>query len=76
MTAQDKPEPGSLVRLTIIPPAFVDDLPESDRKAILAAALEPLVLDAYDEAGRAELRFTDEGVIHWLYVDPAFIETA
>ena len=31
-------------------------------------------LNEYDDAGRAEVQFTDgEGVVHFIYVDPDFI---
>jgi hypothetical protein len=35
------------------------------------------MLNEYDADGRAELEFTDsEDMIHFIYVDPKFIETA
>ena len=78
MTPQSRdPEPGDFVTLTKLPPGFVDDLPESDQIAIRAIVGKPVLLESYDEDGRAELYFTDaEGTFHWIYVNPTFIRPA
>ncbi len=73
----EKPRPGDKVVLTRLPPGFLDDLPVEDQRAISDAVGKPIVLNEYDEDGRAELEFTDdEGVIHFIYVDPNFIRSA
>ena len=65
--------------LTMIPPGLLDGLldglPEEDQHAITAVLGESLILNEYDDIGRAELEFTDsEGHIHFIYVDPSFIQ--
>jgi hypothetical protein len=58
------------VILTGLPPRFLDDLPVEDQKAIRAAIGKALVLNEYDEDGRAELEFRDKkGDIHFIYVE-------
>ena len=38
---------------------------------------KPVMLNEYDKDGRAELEFKDrDDVIHFIYVDPKFIEAA
>jgi hypothetical protein len=70
-----KPKPGRKVRLSALPPGFIDDLPDEDQRALLEAVGKPAVLNGYDEDGRAELEFVDrEGVFHTIWVDPKFIE--
>jgi hypothetical protein len=66
---------GEKVVLTALPPGFVDDLPEEDRRAISGVVGKPITLSKYERDGRAELEFTDsEDVIHFIYVDPKFIK--
>jgi hypothetical protein len=68
---------GRNVILKALPPGLLDDLPVEDQRAISAIVGKPVKLNEYDEDGRAELEFTDsEDVIHFIYVDPTFIETA
>ncbi len=68
---------GRNVILKALPPGFLDDLPVEDQRAISEIVGKPVMLNEYDADGRAELEFTDtEDVIHFIYVDPKFIETA
>ena len=68
------PEPGQTVVLTSIPPGLLEGLPADDQEAITAAVGKPLRLLEYDDAGRAELEFTDDrGVIHFICVNPDLI---
>jgi len=70
-----KPKPGEKVILKALPPAFIDDLPEEDQRAISAVVGKPIILNKYEHDGRAELEFTDnEDTIHFIYVDPRFIK--
>jgi hypothetical protein len=63
--------PGDLVRLKLLPPELLNDLPLEDRKAIVKASAAPMRLVEYDEVGRAGLEFTDDkGMIHIIYVNP------
>jgi|GEM_PF-1862760 hypothetical protein len=65
------PNPGDLVRLKLLPPGLLNDLPLEDRKAIVKASSSPMRLVEYDEVGRAGLQFTDDkGMIHIIYVNP------
>jgi hypothetical protein len=74
---QDRPKPGTRVVLKSVPPGFLDDLPESDQRAIAAIVGKPVRLLEYDEMDRAELEFTDEsGDLHFIYVTPEFIRHA
>jgi hypothetical protein len=70
----NRAKPGDRVMLARIPPGLLDGLPDEDQNAIVNALGEPLVLNEYDDTGRAELEFKDErGVIHFIYVDPSYI---
>jgi hypothetical protein len=61
------------VLLKALPPGFVDDLPDDDQRALLAAVGKLVALNGYDEDGRAELEFVDhEGVDHTIWLDPQF----
>jgi hypothetical protein len=42
-----------------VPPGLLDDLPTEDRKAISNVVGKPIVLNEYDDDGRAELEFND-----------------
>ena len=65
------------VILKALPPGFLDNLPVEDQRATSEIVGKPVMLNEYDADGRAELEFTDsEDVIHFIYVDPKFIETA
>lgn len=60
--------------LTEVPSGLLDNLPMEDRRAISEVVGKPIVLNEYDEDGRAELQFKDnQGVIHFIYVSPDFI---
>jgi hypothetical protein len=72
----ERPAPGDTVVLTAIPPALLDGLPLEDQQAISEAVGKPVGLNAYDDDGRAELRFADrQGTIHFVYVNPRFIRS-
>ena len=68
------PKPGSTVILLELPPGFVTDLPAQDQESIRGILGKPVLLNEYDDAGRAELEFTDpNGVSHLIYVSPQYI---
>lgn len=68
------PKPGSTVILLELPPGFVTDLPAEDQETIRGILGKPVLLNEYDDAGRAELEFTDpHGVSHLIYVRPQYI---
>jgi hypothetical protein len=49
-------------------------LPIEDQLAISEIVGKPVLLEEYDEDGRAELKFTtSEGHVHFIYVSPEFI---
>ena len=76
-TAHMKPNPGDMVVLTAIPQGFLDDLPEEDQQSITEIVGKPVLLNEYDDAGRAELEFRDyEGQPRYLYVAAEFIKAA
>jgi hypothetical protein len=62
--------------LTEVTQGLLDDLPSEDQQAICDIVGKPILLVEYDEDGRAELEFRDrDGNVHFIYVNPAFIET-
>jgi hypothetical protein len=66
-----------MVVLMHVPNGFLDDLPPEDQKAISEIIGKPILLNEYDDDGRAELKFTDsEGVIHFIYVNSIAIRPA
>lgn len=68
---------GRSVILKALPSGFLDNLPVEDQRAISEIVGKPVLLNGYTTDGRAELQFTDsEDVIHFIYVDPKFVETA
>jgi hypothetical protein len=76
-TPDKKPKPRDKVVLTEVPPGLLADLPIEDQQAISEIVGKPILLNEYDEDGRAELEFTDSsGVIHFIYVNPSFIRIA
>jgi hypothetical protein len=78
MTSEhQKLKPGDTVVLTEIPPRFLDDLPIEDQQAIKEIVGKPILLNDYDEDGRAELEFADaSGVVHLICVNPSVIRPA
>jgi hypothetical protein len=69
-----KPVPGDTVVLRELPSGLLDDLPAEDQRAISEIVGKPVRLNGYDDAGRAELEFTDcDGVVHFIYVNPDLI---
>jgi hypothetical protein len=74
-----RPKPGQKVILKVLPPGFVDDLPDEDQRAISAMVGKPIVLNGYDRIGMAELHFADpyiENSSHTIWVDPKFIKVS
>ena len=70
-----RPDPGVMVVLTAIPRGMLDDLPEEDQQAIKEIVGKPVLLNEYDDAGRAELEFKDRnGDFHFIFVDPKYLE--
>ena len=70
------PKLGELVKLKLVPPDLLENLPIADRKAILRASSSPMRLIEYDEVGRAGLDFTDDnGIIHIIYVNPDLLDS-
>jgi hypothetical protein len=77
MNSESKPNPGDSVVLTEVPAGFLNDLPIEDQRAISEVVGKPVRLNEYDDAGRAELEFTDrDGNFHFIYVTPNFIRAA
>ena len=52
-----KPKPGELVVLIEIPRGMLIDLPPEDQQAIKEVVGKPILLNEYDDTGRAELEF-------------------
>ena len=72
-----KPVPGDAVVLRELPSGLRVDLPTEDQRAISEVVGKAIQLNEYDDAGRAELEFTDnQGVIHFIYVNPNLISPA
>jgi hypothetical protein len=73
----EKPKPGSTVILKEVPPGLLDGLLKEDQHAISEAVGRKVLLNEYDELGRAELQFTSpDGAIHFIWVDPKFLVPA
>ena len=71
------PEPGEMVVLIEVPRGMLDDLPPEDQKAINEIVGKPILLNEYDEDGRAELEFKGrDGDFHYIFVAPEFIKAA
>jgi len=74
---EKRTKPGDAVVLTEVPPGLLDNLPEEDQRAISEAVGKPIALNGYDDDGRAELQFTDQGgIVHFIWVKPDFIRAA
>jgi hypothetical protein len=72
-----KPAPGDIVVLQEVPEGLLDGLPTKNQRAISEIVGKPVRLNEYDDAGRAEIKFTDrERVIHFIYVNPDLIRAA
>jgi len=72
-----KPKPGDKVILIALPPGFLDDVPLEDQRAIAQVVGKTILLNEYNEDGRAELEFTEEnGTMHYIYVSPDLIKAA
>jgi hypothetical protein len=56
-----RPKPGTRVVLTELPPGLSNGLPIEDQRAISEAVGRPVLLNEYDEDGRAELQFNRRG---------------
>ncbi len=75
-SAHRRPMPGDSVVLEEVPRGLLDGLPEEDKRAISEIVGKALLLNAYDDDGRAELEFTDSGgTIRFIYVSPDVIKT-
>jgi hypothetical protein len=75
-STKKKFEPGEKVVLAAMPPGLLRGLPREDRKAIRDILGKPVLLDEYDDDGRAVLTFTDsKNVGHSIFVSPEFIST-
>ena len=60
-----------------LPPGLLDNLPMEDQEAISEIVGRPVVLNGYDELGKAELEFRDKvNTIHFIYVNPDFLKSA
>lgn len=67
--------PGDPVVLGEAPRGLLDGLPKEDQRAICEIVGKPVLLNEYDEEGRAELEFTDsDGTIHLIYVSTDVIK--
>jgi hypothetical protein len=74
-TENINPKPGDTVILVDVPPGMLSRLPKEDQEAIKEVVGKPVMLNEYDDAGRAELEFKDRGgEIHFIYVAPEFIK--
>jgi hypothetical protein len=68
---------GKQAILTELPPGLLEGLPVEDQDAIRRIVGKPVLLESYDDIGRAELTFIDsEDVIHSIFVKPEFIGPA
>ncbi len=60
--------------LGTVPPGLLRGLPREDQKAIREIVGKPVLLEEYDDDGRAVLTFTDsENMEHSIFVRPEFI---
>jgi hypothetical protein len=67
--------PGDSVVLGEVPRGLLDGLPKENQLAICDIVGKPLLLNEYDDEGRAELAFTDaDGTMHFIYVSPDLIK--
>jgi hypothetical protein len=74
MSSDQGPAPGSNVVLVHAPDALLSGLTEEDQSAIREVVRKLVILEEYDEDGRAVLKFTDaNNVIHFVFVAPELI---
>jgi hypothetical protein len=68
-------KPGSMVILVKLPPGLLSGLPREDQKAIRQIVGKPVLLEGYDDDGRAILTFTESNeVSHSIFVSPRFLK--
>ena len=64
-----KPNPGDKIVLAQLPPGLLEG-----QEAISESVGTQILLNEYDDHGRAELQLTaKDGVIHFIWVDPKFL---
>jgi hypothetical protein len=78
-SSRDRPGVGEQVILLGLPPGFLSDLPDEDRRDMSAMIGRAVTLSDYDDDGRAVLDFvnpfTPDGGSHTtIWVAPEFIE--
>jgi len=72
---REKPKRGDKVVLAMLPPGLLGGLPREDQKAIRGIVGKPVLLEEYDDDGRAVLTFTDaNNVDHSIFVNPRYIK--
>jgi len=75
-STRKKFKPGDKVVLATLPPGLLRGLPSEDQKAIRDILGKPVLLEQYDDDGRAVLTFTDsKNVAHSIFVSPKSITT-
>jgi hypothetical protein len=75
-STRKKFKPGDRVVLAAMPPGLLRGLPREDQKAIRDILGKPVLLEQYDDDGRAVRTFTDsKNVVHSIFVSPEFITT-
>jgi hypothetical protein len=69
------PKPGERVVLEKVPPGLLNGLSEEDQRAISAIVGVPIRFSGFDDDGRLELEFVEDGgTIHSIYVDRKFVK--
>ncbi len=69
-----KPGIGCKVVMAELPPGLLQGLPREDQNAIRGILGKPVLLEEYDEDGRAVLAFKDsKGIFHSIFVSPSYI---
>jgi hypothetical protein len=57
-----------------LPPGLLQGLPREDQNAVRGILGKPVLLEEFDEDGRAVLAFTDsKGIFHSIFVSPSYI---
>jgi hypothetical protein len=63
-----------MVILAKLPPGLLRGLPRQDQKAIRKIVGNPVLLEGYDDDGRAVLTFTESNqVSHSIFVNPRYL---